>query len=102
MSTEKIVTFTEHGEPVVTIRITGWDDAFRFAWAMGHLQCDYADVARRIAGSLRRRLGAKAFREMNERFTSSRSLAWVREDPPDGDGIEGATAALAADGRVAP
>ena len=80
MSTEKRVTFTEHGEPVVTIRITGYHDAFRFAWAMAHLQCDFADVGRRIGGSLRRRLGAKQFRAMHEHFTSSTPLSWTRDD----------------------
>lgn len=80
MATDKRVTFNEHGEPVVTLTITGWHDAFRFAWAISHLQCDFADVGRRIAGSLRRRIGAKAFADYQERFTSNRALAWVRDD----------------------
>ncbi len=80
MSVEKRVTFTEFGEPVVNIKITGFDDAFRFAWAMGHLQCDFSDVGRRIGGSLRRHIGAKRFRELHEHYTSNRTLAWVRDD----------------------
>lgn len=79
MATEKRVTFNDFGEPKVVITITGWDDAFRFAWAMGHLQCDYADVARRIGGSLRRRIGAKEFRRLHEHFTGNRTIAWARE-----------------------
>lgn len=80
MSTEKRVTFNEYGEPVVVITIKGWDDAFRFAWAMGHLQCDFSDVARRIAGSLRRHMGSKNFGEFQHRYTSRTSLKWVRDD----------------------
>lgn len=81
MSTEKRVTFNEHGEPTVVITIKGWDDAFRFAWAMAHLQCDFSDVGRRIAGSLRRKLGAARFAEWQQRFTGKRTLSWVRDDP---------------------
>ena len=83
MSTEKRVTFA-HGEPVVTVTITGWDDAFRFAWAMAHLQCDFSDVGRRVAGSLQRKLGAKRFREWQSKFTGNKNLSWVRDDPPEG------------------
>jgi len=80
MSTDKRVTFNEYGEPVVVITIKGWDDAFRFAWALAHLQCEFVDLGRRIAGSLRRRLGAERFRQFHARFTSG-SLHWGRDDP---------------------
>jgi hypothetical protein len=80
MSTEKRVTFDAEGQPVVTLTISGWHDVFRFAWAMGHLQCESADTARRIGGSLRRKLGAERFGEMNQRFTGKTTYAWVRDD----------------------
>ncbi len=81
MSTEKRVTFDpESNEPIVVITIKGWHDAFRFAWAMGHLQCDFSDVARRIGGSLKRQVGAKAFASMSAHFTSKETYRWIRDD----------------------
>lgn len=80
MTTEKRVTFNEEGAPVVTLTITGWHDAFRFAWAMSHLQCDFSDVGRRIGGSLRRNLGAARFKDMNQHFTGKETYKWVRDD----------------------
>lgn len=85
MAVEKRVTWTEHDEPIVAITITGWDDAFRFSWAMAHLQCDFSDVGRRIGGSLRRHIGASRFRELNKHFTSNRTLRWVRDDAERGE-----------------
>lgn len=87
MATSKRVTFNEYGEPKVVVTIEGWHDAFRFAWALAHLQCDFADVGRRIGGSLRRRLGAKQFREFHARFTDG-PLTWVRDDPEEAPDAE--------------
>lgn len=84
MATDKRVTFNDYGEPVVVITIRGWDDAFRFAWALAHLQCEFVDLGRRIGGSLRRRLGAERFREFHARFTSG-SLHWARDDPDESE-----------------
>lgn len=78
MSTEKRVTFNDYGEPHIVVTIDGWHDAFRFAWAMSHLQCDFSDVGRRIGGSLRRRIGSARFREMHEHFTGNTTLRWTR------------------------
>jgi hypothetical protein len=83
VSVSKRVTWNEHDEPTVTIVIEGWSDAFRFAWAMGHLQCDFADVARRIGGSLKRRVGAAEFARFHAHFTSG-PITWVRDDEPAG------------------
>lgn len=80
MSTEERVTFTEAGEPVVTVRIYGYYDAFRFAWALAHLQCDFAGVGRRIGMSLSRRLGEKEFRALHKHFTGDEEHAWARDD----------------------
>lgn len=80
MATEKKVTFNAHGEPTVVVTITGWHDAFRFAWALGHLQVEFADMGRRIGGSLKRRLGAKGFTALNKHFTGNESLRWMRND----------------------
>lgn len=80
MATEKRVTFNDHGEPIVVVTITGWHDAFRFAWALAHLQCDFADLGRRIGGSLKRRIGAKAFRSQHAYFTGNEQIAWARDE----------------------
>lgn len=79
MSVEKRVTFNDYDEPVVTITITGYDDAFRFGWALAHLQCESADLGRRIGGSLKRKLGAGEFRRLHAHFTSNKRLTWARE-----------------------
>lgn len=83
MSIEKRVTFDGEGQPKVVITVTGWHDVFRFSWAMAHLQCDFADVARRIGGTLKRRIGAARFQAMNAHFTGNESLGWVRDDTTD-------------------
>jgi len=80
MSTEKRVTFDAYGEPVVTITIKGWHDAFRFAWAMAHLQTDFSGVGRRIGSSLRRRLGAAKFKDWQLHFTGGETYRWARDD----------------------
>jgi hypothetical protein len=95
VSTEKRVTFNDRDEPVVVITITGWHDAFRFAWALGHLQVEFADLGRRIGGSLRRRLGAAEFRRLHRTFTSG-SLAWVRDEPEEPSPVERAMADIEA------
>lgn len=86
MSTDKRVTFNEHGEPVVTVTILGWDDAFRLSWALAHLQCDFADVGRRIGSSLRRKLGAVRWREMHARYSSG-PVEWARDAYRGVDGL---------------
>lgn len=80
MAAEKRVTWSESGEPTVTITMTGWDDAFRFAWALAHLQCEFADLGRRIGGSLRRKIGGKAFQERQRPYVSNGTLQWLRDD----------------------
>lgn len=80
MAVRKRVIFNAADEPVLTVTVTGHHDVFRFAWAMAHLQCDFSDVGRRIAGSLKRHMGVERFREIHEHFTSNKTLRWVRDD----------------------
>lgn len=84
MSVSKRVTFSDNGEPIVAITITGWDDAFRFSWAMAHLQCEFNAVARRIGGSLKRHLGAKRFQELHSHYTSG-PCSWARDEQDDAE-----------------
>ena len=84
MSTEKRVSWTSDGQPRVVITIEGWHDAFRFAWAMSHLQCEFADVARRIGGTLRRHVGPQRFNELHAHFTSNTKIGWIRDEEGEG------------------
>lgn len=79
MSTEKRVTFNDRAEPHVVVTIDGWHDAFRFSWALAHLQCEFADLGRRIGASLRRRLGARQFAILQAPFTAG-TLTWARDE----------------------
>lgn len=74
MAVEKRVTFNEHGDPHVVITIDGWSDVVRFGWAIQHLQCDFSAVGRRIFDSLRRKVGASRWREIEAHFTGRRTL----------------------------
>lgn len=69
MAISKRVTFNDHGEPKVVITVEGWSDAVRLAWALQHLQVEFGELGRRIYGSLRKRLGAKRWREYEAHFT---------------------------------
>lgn len=72
--TTKRLTFND-GEPKLVITVVGHSDVFRFAWAMQHLQCDFADVGFRVYDGLKRRMGAKRFRQLEEHFTGRKPLA---------------------------
>lgn len=48
------VTKNEHGEPVLTVTVTGFHDAYRFADGMTRLQCEFAHHGRNRIASLRR------------------------------------------------
>lgn len=88
MAIEKMVTFDGDGQPKVVVTVTGWSDVFRFSWALAHLQCEFADMARRIGGSLRSRIGAAEFRAMNRHFTGDESLRWVRDEAAASEGAD--------------
>lgn len=68
MSIDKKVTFNAYGEPKVVITLQGWSDVLRFTDRMFGWQCEFGDTARRIHLSIRKRLGAKEHRRVNDHF----------------------------------
>lgn len=61
----------QHGEPVMTIRVTG-NEIFRFAYYMAHGPVDYIGYSMQAFRYLRRRWGSKAFREHDRRLTGGK------------------------------
>lgn len=59
MSLTKRVTWNEHGDPMLTIKVVGHSDVYRLACHLERGQCEFADMGRRVIGSLRRRWGAR-------------------------------------------
>lgn len=51
------VTSNRHGEPVLTITVTGHHDLYRLARLLQHGQVDLAELGRKIRDSQRRLLG---------------------------------------------
>lgn len=50
------VTTNEHGEPTVTITLTGYHETYRFAHHMEGGQVEFGKAGNRIVRALRRRL----------------------------------------------
>lgn len=66
----------QHGEPVLTIKVTGGSEIFRFAWYMGHGPTDYLNDTQRVFRYLRRRWGGKAFRQHDRMITGGRVVQY--------------------------
>ena len=64
---EKRLTKNDHGEPVLTVRVTGAYDTFRFARVMQTGQMEFARKGTLALQSLRRFMGTSNFRQL-ERF----------------------------------
>lgn len=62
----------EHGQPVLTIRITGWHDMFRIAWVLCHAHVEFVAVGRAAFRHLARRLGKRTFASFDQRLTGGR------------------------------
>jgi len=50
---------TEHGEPKLTVVVTGAHDVYRFADHLEHGQCEFAEVGQRTRRYLKRKLGKR-------------------------------------------
>ena len=55
-------------EPVYTITVEGWHDAFRFADHLQRGQCEFADIGFRLERRMKKRTGAKAWKNFRSRF----------------------------------
>lgn len=58
---EKRLTKNEHGDPVLTIRVTGVSDVYRFADGMTRLQSEFCAKGRLALRSLWRQIGRERF-----------------------------------------
>lgn len=58
---EKRLTRNKHGDPVLTIKVTGVSDVYRFADGMTRLQCEFSRKGRLTLRSLWRMLGREHF-----------------------------------------
>ena len=54
---EKRLTRNGHGDPVLTIRVTGSTDVERLTWVLSRSQVDFSRLAARIKRSHRRIFG---------------------------------------------
>ncbi|MBS3928022.1 MAG: hypothetical protein KGZ65_06120 [Sphingomonadales bacterium] len=61
---EKRVTQNEFGEPVLTIKIVGVTDVYRFARLMEHGQVEFCHKGRLTLRSLAKQIGRKNFKEL--------------------------------------
>lgn len=68
---ESRVTTNEHGDPILTVKVTGFHDAYRFADGMTRLQCEFADHGRKRIASLRRRFTPEGWEAAMDYFHGS-------------------------------
>jgi hypothetical protein len=59
---KKRLTRNEHGDPVLTITVTGTSDVYRIGWYLQRAAVDHASLGRRIHRSMKRLIGAANFR----------------------------------------
>lgn len=60
------LAWNEHGDPVMTLTITGVHDVFRFAHHLTRGQCEFADVGQRVLRRLKRRMGSPRYGAYDE------------------------------------
>jgi hypothetical protein len=66
----------QHGEPVLTIRITGGNEIFRFAFHLAHGQVEFLAIGSHAFRYLRKRWGSANFREHDRRMTSGKVVQY--------------------------
>jgi hypothetical protein len=67
--TELSIRQNQHGEPVMTIRVTGGSEIFRFAYYMAQGPVDHLSYAARAFRYLRRRWGSQVFKTHDKAIT---------------------------------
>ncbi len=67
--TEVSIRQNKHGEPVMTIRVTGGSEIYRHAFYMAHGPVEHLSIAMRVFRYLRRRWGIAQFREHDQRIS---------------------------------
>ena len=74
--TEMSLRQNKHGEPVLTIRVTGGAEVFRFAYYLAHGPVDHLPIATRVFRYLRRRWGIANFKAHDQRITSGKVVEY--------------------------
>jgi hypothetical protein len=79
--TEVTVRQNKDGEAVMTIRVTGSTEIFRFAYYMAHGPVDHLTHALPVFRYLRRRWGFEQFKEHDRRLTGGKVVerGWQRD-----------------------
>lgn len=70
--TEVTIRPNKHGEPVMTIRVTGEAEIFRHAFYMAHGPVEHLSYAMRAFRYLARRWGKQRFAEHDRRITGGK------------------------------
>lgn len=66
----------QHGDPVLTITVTGWHDIFRLQWNLLHAQVEFSAAARKSFQWMRRSLGAKRYDTFDQSMTGGKTIAY--------------------------
>jgi hypothetical protein len=78
--TEMFIHQNKHGEPVMTVRVTG-SEIFRFAYYMAHGPVDHLPYAMKAFRYLRRRWGIAEFKKYDRQLTGGKVVerGWQRD-----------------------
>jgi hypothetical protein len=79
--TEVNIRQNRDGEVVLTVRVTGANEAFRFAYYMAHGPVEHLAYAMQVFRYLRRRWGIRQFKEHDQRITGGKVVehGWQRD-----------------------
>ncbi len=66
----------QRGEPVLTIRVTGGGEIFRFAFHLAQGQIEFGAVGRAAFRYLRRQWGVRVFKQHDQQMTGGRVVKW--------------------------
>lgn len=73
---EMIIRPNGQGVPVMTIKVEGENEIFRYAFYLAHGPVEHMDPAKRAFRYLRRRWGKEAFRQHDKRITGGKVVAY--------------------------
>jgi len=73
---EQTIRQNKHGEPVMTIRVTGDNEIFRFAYYMGHGPVENLSHAQAAFRYLRRRWGFDRFKRHDAALTGGKVVQY--------------------------
>ncbi len=77
MSAECRRSRNQHGDPVLTITVTGSHDIYRLNWNLLHAQCEFSEAARATYQWLRRVMGAGPFDGLDKALTGGKAKVYA-------------------------